>query len=77
MQTRQRPDDKEQLSQAVLQAGSEADAPQGLLLHGRSVTEVSLVDFLQASPLVGLDDVLVFERDASLTHTCAAPEKQR
>jgi hypothetical protein len=27
----------------------------------------SVVDFMRASPLVGLDDDLVFERDASLT----------
>lgn len=70
---------KARLSELVKRA--EVDGPQDITLHGRSVAVVlsraaferlsgqmaSVVDFMQASPLVGLDDVLVFERDTSLT----------
>lgn len=79
MQTWQMQDAKARLSEVVKRA--ELDGPQDITLHGRSVAVVlsraaferlsgqtaSLVDFMQASPLVGLDDELVFERDASLT----------
>ena len=71
-------DAKARLSEVVKRA--ETEGPQDITLHGRSVAVVlsraaferlsgqpaSVVDFMQASPLVGLDDVLVFERDTSL-----------
>ncbi len=79
MQTWQMQDAKARLSEVVKRA--ELDGPQDITLHGRSVAVVlsraaferlsgqtaTLVDFMQASPLAGLDDELVFERDASLT----------
>lgn len=79
MHTWQMQDAKARLSQVVRQA--EMEGPQDITVHGRSVAVVlsreafdrltgrqaSLVDFMQASPLVGLDDALVFERDTSLT----------
>ena len=56
------------------------DGPQDITVHGKSVAVVlsrelfdrlsgnsqSLVEFMQRSPLCGLDD-LIFERDPSLT----------
>ena len=79
MQIWQMQEAKARLSEVVKRA--ELDGPQNITLHGRSVAVVlsraaferlsgqkaSLVDFMQASPLAGLDDELVFERDASLT----------
>ena len=79
MQTWQMQEAKARLSEVVKRA--ELDGPQDVTLHGRSVAVVisratferlsgqmaSVVDFMQASPLVGLDQELVFERDASLT----------
>jgi prevent-host-death family protein len=79
MQTWQMQDAKARLSELVKRA--ESDGPQDITLHGRSVAVVvsravfdrlsgqmaSVVDFMQASPMVGLDDTLVFERDPSLT----------
>ena len=79
MQTWQMQEAKARLSEVVKRA--ELDGPQDITLHGRSVAVVlsriaferlsgqnaSLVDFMQASPLVGLDDELVFERDTGLT----------
>ena len=79
MQTWQMQEAKARLSEVVIRA--ELDGPQDITLHGRSVAVVlsratferlsgqmaSVVDFMQASPLVGLDVDLVFERDASLT----------
>lgn len=79
MQTWQMQDAKARLSQVVRQA--ELEGPQDITLHGRSVAVVlsreafdrltgrtaSLLDFMQASPLAGLDDELVFERDTGLT----------
>lgn len=70
---------KARLSEVVKRA--EAEGPQDITLHGRSVAVVlsraaferlsrrqaSLVDFMQASPLAGLDEELVFERDRSPT----------
>jgi len=70
---------KARLSELVKRA--ETEGPQDITLHGRSVAVVlsraaferlagqmsSVVDFMQASPLAGLDGELVFERDASLT----------
>jgi prevent-host-death family protein len=66
---------KARLSELVKRA--ETEGPQDITVHGRSVAVVlsraafdrlsgrgmSLVEFMQASPLVGLDDELVFERD--------------
>ncbi len=79
MQTWQMQEAKARLSEVVKRA--EVDGPQDITLHGRSVAVVlsraaferlsgqgvSVVDFMQASPLAGLDDELVFERDTSLT----------
>jgi prevent-host-death family protein len=79
MQTWQMQEAKAKLSEVVKRA--EVDGPQDITLHGRSVAVVlsraaferlsgqraSVVDFMQASPLVGLDEELVFERDTSLT----------
>lgn len=79
MQTWQMQEAKARLSEMVKRA--ETDGPQDITVHGRSVAvllsraeferlsgqAVSLVDFMQASPLVGLDDELVFERDRSPT----------
>ena len=79
MQSWQMQDAKARLSEVVKRA--ERDGPQDIPLHGRSVAVVvsrdrfdqlsgqaaSVVDFMQASPLAGLDDDLVFARDAGLT----------
>lgn len=79
MQSWQMKEAKARLSEVVKRA--ELDGPQDITLHGRSVAVVlsraaferlsgqmaSLVDFMQASPMAGLDEDLVFERDASLT----------
>ena len=79
MQTWQMQEAKARLSEVVKRA--ELDGPQDITVHGRSVAVVlsraaferfsgqsaSLVDFMQASPLAGLDDELVFERDMCLT----------
>jgi prevent-host-death family protein len=79
VQTWQMQEAKARLSELVKRA--EVDGPQNITLHGRSVAVVlsqaaferlsgqamSMVDFMQASPLVGLDEALVFERDTSLT----------
>ncbi|WP_157268422.1 type II toxin-antitoxin system Phd/YefM family antitoxin [Azohydromonas aeria] len=70
---------KARLSEVVKRA--EAEGPQDITLHGRSVAVVlsraaferlsqrqaSLVEFMQASPLAGLDDELEFKRDRSPT----------
>jgi prevent-host-death family protein len=71
---------KARLSEVVKQA--QASGPQDITLHGRSVAVVlsredferlsgqagSLLDFMQRSPLAGLDDdALDLRRDASLT----------
>lgn len=70
---------KARLSEVVKRA--ESEGPQDITFHGRSVAVVlsraaferlsgqsaSLVDFMRASPLVGLDDELLFERDGSVT----------
>ena len=74
---------KARLSELVKQA--ELDGPQNITHHGRSVAVVlsaaafarlsgrqaSVLDFMQASPLAGLDDELHFERDTSLTRDTA------
>jgi prevent-host-death family protein len=79
MQTWQMQEAKARLSEVVKRA--ELDGPQDITVHGRSVAVLlsraafermsgqmaSVVDFMRASPLVGLDDELVFERDTSLT----------
>jgi prevent-host-death family protein len=79
MQIWQMQEAKARLSEVVKRA--EVDGPQDITLHGRSVAVVlsraafdrlsgqraSVVDFMQSSPLVGLDEELVFERDTSLT----------
>ena len=83
MQSWQMQDAKARLSEVVKRA--ERDGPQDITLHGRSVAVVlsrdrfdqlsgqaaSVVDFMQASPLAGLDDDLVFERDPGLTRDLA------
>ena len=79
MQVWQMQEAKARLSEVVKRA--ESDGPQDITLHGRSVAVVlsraaferlsgqqaSLLEFMQASPLAGLDDELVFERDRSPT----------
>jgi prevent-host-death family protein len=74
---------KARLSELVKCA--EVEGPQDITLHGKSVAVVmsraafqrmsgqqaSLLDFMQASPLAGLDDELVIERDTSLTRDVA------
>lgn len=83
MQAWQMQEAKARLSEVVKRA--ELDGPQDITLHGRSVAVVlsraaferlsgqmaSVLDFMQASPLAGLDDDLVFERDSSLTRDIA------
>lgn len=78
MQTWQMQTAKARFSDVVRSAKSEG--PQDITVHGKSVAVVlsrelfdrlsgntqSLVQFMQASPLFGMDDV-VFERDQSLT----------
>jgi len=77
MQTWQMQEAKARLAELIRSA--QTQGPQDITLHGRSVAVVlsreafqrlsgqqqSLVDFMQASPLAGLDDELVFERDRS------------
>ena len=79
MQTWQMQEAKARLSEVVKRA--ELEGPQDITLHGRSVAvllsratfdrlsgqQASVLDFMQASPLAGLDDDLVFERDATPT----------
>ena len=79
MRTWQIQEAKARLSEVVKRA--ESEGPQDITFHGRSVAVVlsraaferlsgqsaSLVDFMRASPLVGLDDELLFERDGSPT----------
>lgn len=79
MNTWQMQDAKARLSELVKLA--EVAGPQDITLHGRSVAVVlsraayqrlsgqqaSLVDFMQSSPLAGLEDDLTFERSESLT----------
>jgi len=79
MNTWQMQDAKARLSELVKLA--EVDGPQDITLHGRSVAVVlsraayqrlsgqgaSLTEFMQASPLAGLEDELRFERSDSLT----------
>ena len=79
MHTWQMQEAKARLSELVKRA--EVEGPQDITLHGKSVAVVmsraayqrmsgqqaSLLDFMQASPLAGLDDELVVERDISLT----------
>ncbi len=79
MQTWQMQEAKARFSELVKRA--EVNGPQDITLHGRSVAVVlsraaferlsgqnaSIVHFMQCSPLVGLDEELVFERDTSLT----------
>jgi prevent-host-death family protein len=75
---------KAKLSEVVKQA--QASGPQDITLHGRSVAVVlsradferlsgqagSLLDFMQRSPLAGLDDnELDLSRDTSLTRDVA------
>ena len=78
MQTWQMQTAKAQFSDVVRNAKS--NGPQDITLHGKSVAVVlsrelfdrlsgntqSLLEFMQSSPLHGLDD-LVFERDQSMT----------
>ena len=78
MQTWQMQTAKAQFSDVVRNAKS--NGPQDITLHGKSVAVVlsrelfdrlsgntqSLLQFMQSSPLHGLDD-LVFERDQSMT----------
>lgn len=77
MHTWQMQEAKAKLSELVKCA--ELEGPQDITLHGKSVAVVmsraaylrlsgqqsSLLEFMQASPLVGLDDDLVLERDSS------------
>ena len=78
MQTWQMQTAKAQFSDVVRNAKS--NGPQDITLHGKSVADVlsrelfdrlsgntqSLLQFMQSSPLHGLDE-LVFERDQSTT----------
>lgn len=78
MQTWQMQNAKARFSDVVRSA--KQDGPQDITVHGKSVAVVlsrdlfdrlsgnsqSLVEFMQRSPLFGLDD-LTFERDQSLT----------
>ena len=80
MQTWQMQTAKARFSDVVRSAKS--DGPQDITVHGKSVAVVlsrdlfdrlsgssqSLVEFMQRSPLCGLDD-LTFERDQSMTRT--------
>ncbi len=83
MQSWQMQQAKARLSEVVKRA--EVDGPQDITLHGRSVAVVvsraafermsgqkaSVLEFMQASPLAGLDDDLLFERDPSTTRDVA------
>ena len=84
MQTWQMQEAKARLSELIKRA--ESDGPQDITLHGRSVAvvlsreaferlsgqQLSLLEFMQASPLSGVDDdALVFERDGSPTRDIA------
>jgi prevent-host-death family protein len=78
MQVWQMQEAKAKLSELVKRAQTEG--PQDITLHGESVAvvlsresferltspSVTLVDFMRASPLYGVDD-LVFEREDSLS----------
>ncbi|OGB51207.1 MAG: prevent-host-death protein [Burkholderiales bacterium RIFOXYD2_FULL_59_8] len=80
MQTWQMQTAKARFSDVVRSAKS--DGPQDITVHGKSVAVVlsrdlfdrlsgnsqSLLEFMQRSPLCGLDD-LTFERDQSMTRT--------
>lgn len=88
MQTWQMQEAKARLSELVKRAA--LHGPQDITLHGRSVAVVltraafnrlsgqqaSLVDFMQASPLAGLDDELHLGRDSSLTRDRASRSGQ-
>lgn len=77
MQTWQMQEAKARMSELVKRAQNQ---PQDITLHGKSVAvvisretfdrlsqaQVSLVDFMQRSPLNGVDDI-EFERDQSLS----------
>ena len=77
MQTWQMQEAKDRMSELIKRAQTQ---PQDITLHGKSVAvvlsrdafdrlsaaQVSLVDFMQSSPLYGVDD-MEFERDNSLT----------
>lgn len=79
MNTWQMQEAKARLSEVVKRA--EQDGPQDITVHGRPVAVLlshaayrrlsgqaaSLVDFMQASPLAGLDDELPLQRERSLT----------
>ena len=79
MQVWQMQEAKARLSEVVKRA--ESHGPQDITLHGRSVAVVlsraaferlsgqqaSVLEFMQASPLAGLDNELAFERDRSPT----------
>ena len=83
MQTWQMKDAKARLPEVLKRAG--LDGPQHITVHGRSVAVVlaraafeclsgqqaPLLDFMQASPMAGLDDERVIERDASLARDMA------
>lgn len=83
MSTWQMQDAKARLAQVVRRA--ETEGPQDITVHGQPVAVVlsradferltrrgtSLVEFMQDSPLAGLDDELVFARDASPTRDIA------
>lgn len=82
MQSWQMQTAKARFSELVKNAAQEG--PQDITLHGRSVAvvvsrelfdrlsgnELSLVDFMRASPLAGLDEI-DFERDRSLPRELA------
>lgn len=79
MQSWQMQQAKARLSELVKRA--EIEGPQHITLHGRSVAVVissaafermsgqtaSVLEFMQRSPLAGVDNDLVFERDPSST----------
>ena len=79
MQVWQMQEAKARLSEVVKRA--ESECPQEIPLNDRSVTGVpslaaferlsgqqaSVLEFMQASPLAGLDDELMFARDRSPT----------
>jgi prevent-host-death family protein len=78
MQAWQMQDAKARLSELVKMAET---APQDITVHGRSVAVVvsraqfnrlsgqqaSLLEFMQASPLFGLEEEVLLDRDGSLT----------
>lgn len=83
MQSWQIQEAKARLSEVVKKA--EREGPQTITHHGRSIAVVlsraeyerlsgqsmSLLDFMQASPMTMLDDDLTFERDKSPTRDIA------